>query len=94
MNQIISLFIDIMATYRLTKLIVEDRITLEIREKIWEHFPPNTLLGYLITCKWCTSIWAAIVIFSLRKISPASADIVSGLLTASAATGILGDKGI
>lgn len=42
----------ILATYRLTRLIVSD--------KIFEGFRTRTIgskIGYLVTCPFCTSIW-------------------------------------
>jgi len=47
-----------LAAYRLTRLIIQDEITQDIRDKIFDRFPPqNTKLGYLFTCPWCISIW-------------------------------------
>jgi hypothetical protein len=46
-----------LAIFRLTRLVTTDTIFNELREKIWNKFPPNRInLGYLITCDWCTSI--------------------------------------
>lgn len=88
--RILSLLLDIIAVYRITKLIIDDEILHEFREKVWEKYPPeSTKIGYLITCPWCTSIWAGIVIFTLRKIDPNFTDYLSSILTASAVTGEL-----
>jgi Protein of unknown function (DUF1360) len=94
-NPTLTLLVDTVAVYRLTKLATEDRITEDLRELLFKHFPPqSTRLGYLMTCGWCVSIWAAGVIFTLRKISPATADYVSSILAASAVTGIAYSKGL
>lgn len=91
----ITFIIDIAAVYRLTKLVIDDEIAADLREKLWEHFPPETTkLGYLITCPWCTSIWMGAAIFALRKISPEMADYTSAVLASSAATGIAFSKGL
>jgi hypothetical protein len=85
---------DILATYRLTKLVMEDRITEDFRNLIYSKFPKDSMLSYLIGCSWCVSIWAGLTIFTLRRVSPETADIVSGLLAASAVTGIVYTKGL
>lgn len=93
--QLLPLLLDILAVYRLTKLVLDDQIMAEVREKIWEKFPPeSTKIGYLITCPWCTSIWMGAAIFALRKASPESATYVSSLLASSAITGIAFSKGL
>jgi Protein of unknown function (DUF1360) len=87
MKQAISLIIDIIATYRLTKLVMEDEITEGLREFVYTHFPKGKL-AYLISCPWCISIWAAIVIFAIRRFYPQYADTLSSVLAASAVTGV------
>jgi hypothetical protein len=94
MRTLLSLLTDIAATYRLTKLVMEDRITEDIRQAIYERFPKDSKISYFIGCPWCVSIWAGAVIFTLRKANPAGADIVSGLLAASAVTGVVYAKGL
>lgn len=85
---------DLLATYRLTKLVIDDKLTEDLRNLIYEKFPPNSKLAYLIGCPWCVSVWAGATIFTLRKISPDTADVVSGLLAASAVTGVVYTKGL
>lgn len=94
MRQIVNLFVDIAATYRLTKLVLDDRITEDLRNKIYEKFPRDSKIAYFIGCPWCVSIWAGAVIFTLRKVNPQGADVVSGLLAASAATGVAYTRGL
>jgi len=94
MSKAVSAVLDIVATYRLTKLIMDDKITEDFRNLIYEKFPKDSKLAYLIGCPWCVSIWAGATIFTLRKISPETADIVSGLLAASAVTGVVYTKGL
>lgn len=94
MQTLIRLALDIVATRRLTKLINEDFVTSPLREAIWKRFPPNkSKIGYLFTCTWCMSIWAGVIVFSLRHKYPEIADIVSGILSASQVTGIANEKG-
>lgn len=90
----VSVLTDIVATYRLTKLVMDDKITEDFRGLIYEHFPRESKISYLIGCPWCVSIWAGAAIFTLRKVSPETANIVSGLLAASAVTGVVYTKGL
>jgi len=90
----VSVITDTVATYRLTKLIMEDRITEDLRALIFDKFPRDSKMSYLLTCPWCVSVWAGMAIFTLRRISPETADIVSGLLAASAVTGVIYTKGL
>ena len=93
MNDTVRFISDALATYRLTRLAMEDKITEDVREAVYERFPSGKV-AYLLSCPWCLSIWAGAGIFALRKASPQAADVVSGLLAASAITGVIYNKGL
>lgn len=79
-----------LATYRLTRLITTDEISEPLREKIWANHPPDTSrLGYLITCNWCTSVWAASALQISRMIAPKTTSAVETVLALSAVAGLL-----
>lgn len=90
----VSLVIDTVAVYRLTKLITDDLITEDLRNLVYNHTQPSSKLRYLITCGWCSSFWAAVAIVSLRRISPDAANIISTALALSAVTGVAYDRGL
>lgn len=104
MTNPVTFAVDALAVYRLTKLITEDKLTEEMRKIVGDKFPwvvdkrtgqkRMSLVEYLVNCPWCVSIWAAGFIFTLRKVSPKTADYLSGILAASALTGISVSKGI
>lgn len=62
----------VLASYRLTHLIVFDKITEFIRKPFMKKIivetesgmktkeVPKTLFGYLLKCYWCAGIWSAI----------------------------------
>lgn len=66
-------FMIIFASYRFTHLIVFDKITEFVRgsflkeKTVTEHGEtktkkvPDSNLGYLLNCYWCTGIWSAII---------------------------------
>jgi Protein of unknown function (DUF1360) len=55
----VDALLDVLATYRVTRLVVDDELTAPVREYIWKNHPPEeTRLGYFVTCPFCVSIWA------------------------------------
>jgi hypothetical protein len=65
MNLLLNLILDLFATKRLTRLVVDDAILNDARNKFYEKYPPeSTKIGYLITCHACSSVWAAAIVKS------------------------------
>ncbi len=63
--------IDALAVHRLTKLVIDDKITEDFREKYFEkHDPQTTKMGYLMTCPWCVSFWAGAGVVTVRAVAP------------------------
>lgn len=55
----VDLAADVLATSRVTRLVVDDAILDDFRNWVYERFPPDeNKLGYLFTCKACASVWA------------------------------------
>jgi len=79
-----------LAVYRLTRLIVKDEVLSSLRNKVWNRFPPEkSSFGYLLTCPWCISIWAASLIQISRIIVPDATRGVEIVLALSALAGLL-----
>lgn len=76
-----------LATFRLTRLLTDDAISLPIRERL----EPRPMLGYLVTCRWCASIWAGALLAGLAAALPESQILWAALLalSASAVAGLL-----
>lgn len=86
--------ISALAAYRLTKLVLEDEITRDFREKIQNFLDkrPGKVSEkalYLLSCPWCVGFWAAVSLEILRKTAPKTHDFTSNVLASSAITGIL-----
>lgn len=81
-----------LATFRLSRLITTDYITEPFRNFIWKRFPPNTQLGYLLTCTWCMSIWFASLITICYTIVPAVITVPCLILALSAVAGLISNK--
>lgn len=86
-----------LATYRLTKLVIDDEITLELRMKAYQEIdklPPklSNKLAYFLSCPWCVSIWAAGFLILLKKVAPNIHELLTMILSASAVTGIISSR--
>lgn len=42
---------------RLTRLLVEDRITVGYRRRVVKKYGKESLQAYFVHCPWCTSMW-------------------------------------
>lgn len=76
------------ATYRLTKLVMEDEITREIRDKIYDLLENHPKLQYLMYCPWCISIYAGVIALVAEKYFPE----LNSILIASAITGLIYER--
>jgi hypothetical protein len=77
-----------LSTYRLTRLMTADRISERLRIEIDSRSP---MLGYLITCDWCLSIWVAPIVATAVHQWGDTAPVQIGIaaLAMSAVTGLL-----
>lgn len=83
----------LVSTFRMTKLINDDYILHEVRQKVLKKFPPkDSKIGYLFTCPWCMSIWTGGCLLVLHAFAPKVYEYVSLILTASAVTGLIEEK--
>ena len=90
MRDLTSLALTSLATYRLSRFVVEDELFAPVRDQVWKWFPPETTkTGYLLTCYWCTSIYAASALEISRMIAPRTTRSLETVLAASAAAGLL-----
>jgi len=87
-----------LATYRLTKLVLDDEIVAELRQAAYDkidQLPEGTLrnkLNYFLGCPWCVSIWAAASLFILSRTSPNLYNFYATTLGLSAVTGIMYER--
>jgi hypothetical protein len=86
-----------LATYRATKLVIDDEVTRELREWVTDRLMKVDTAAarkvlYLIQCPWCVSIWTAGGLLLLRRRHPDAYELLAGVLAASAVTGILSER--
>jgi hypothetical protein len=86
---IVQFIILTLATYRLSRLIVEDTVTEPLRDAIWNRFNPSQGIGYLITCYWCTSFWVASLLVLMFIIVPVPTTAMALILALSSMVGII-----
>jgi Protein of unknown function (DUF1360) len=92
-NDALVLAVDALATFRLTRLLVEDEITSPIRKAVWKRYDPSdSKLGYLFTCPWCVSIWVGAGIVAARYAAPAQWEPVARVFAGSAVTGMIAER--
>jgi hypothetical protein len=82
---ILSLFV-----YRLTRLVVLDEILAPVRDWIWDRKSPrDSQIGYLFTCPWCVSLWAALPVVFLYALFPSMTILVGCIFALSAIAGLI-----
>jgi len=85
-----ALLVDALATYRLVKLVRDDRITEPVRDAVEAHNgpPERSKVTYLLNCPWCLSIYAGAALTLARRRWPVATSVVARPLALSALTGL------
>ena len=89
----------VLASFRLTRLVIKDQVFNPLRNRIFEKYPPfdpetgeqRTNAGYLISCPWCTGFWTSLLLTTCYTIDLTRIPTlyVSAVLALSAITGWL-----
>jgi hypothetical protein len=86
---------DVLAVHRITRLVVEDEITSDLRGRWFErHDPATTKLGYLVSCPWCAGFYVSIAAVAARRIAPRAWGPAARALALSSAVGIMSGRGL
>lgn len=92
----LNFVISSLATYRLVKLVKDDKITENFREATFRRFgePQDSKVSYLVTCPWCLGIYAgAAVAFVDTMFSDSrTASVARSALAFSAIAGIMAER--
>lgn len=59
---VLSLIVAALAVSRITRLLVDDRLTDGYRRWVVKRWGEDSKASYLAHCPWCTSIWVALPI--------------------------------
>lgn len=81
-----DLIVDTLATHRITRLVIDDKITEDFREKVFEKTPPSeNKFAYFLTCPHCVSVWAAAGVTIMRLTSQTGGSRRSRVFTSTVA---------
>lgn len=90
MSDVLDVVVDVLAAHRITKLVIEDEITADLRSDFLDrHDPATSKLGYLVTCPWCTGFWVSAGVVAARRAAPGLWGGIALALATSSAVGIL-----
>jgi hypothetical protein len=93
MRDLVDFVLLSLATARITLFVTTDTLAAPLREKIWKRYPPeSSRYGYLITCNWCTGIYAATLVASMYRIVEKPMIFVSTILALSFVAGFAADR--
>ena len=67
---IFSVAVGMLAVARITRLLVEDRLTVAWRQWVVKRFGADSLPSYLVHCPWCMSIWVGLVLMPWTALYP------------------------
>ena len=69
MREIKNFVVNSLAATRLTQLVLHDRVLDTPRNKILDHWAPDTYVGYVFwnRCAWCASVWAGVLVSVCSK---------------------------
>ncbi|WP_187366756.1 DUF1360 domain-containing protein [Nocardioides dongxiaopingii] len=86
----VSLLVDALATYRLVKLVKDDKIAEPVRDRVVEaQGPPDrSKVSYLVHCPWCLSIYFGAAVTLARHRWPGPTALVSRSLALSSMAGL------
>lgn len=87
------LVVNILAAYRLLRLVQIDSITRPWREWFWRVTQPRPRLRYwrpLLACPWCASIWIAGGVLAMNAWGGVFWWLVARMLALAAIVGFLG----
>jgi hypothetical protein len=89
---LISLVLGVLAVARVTRLIVEDRVLVGLRQWVIRRWGEDSKPAYLILCPWCMSIWVSLPIMPVAVLFPNRWVVAAlAILAASMVTGLLLD---
>jgi len=85
-----GLLVDALASYRLVKLVRDDRIFEPVRGTVVDRQgpPERSKLSYLLSCPWCLSFYVGAALTLCRGRWPQATEAVARTLALSALTGL------
>jgi Protein of unknown function (DUF1360) len=96
-DTLVDTVFDVLATYRLTTLVKDDKITEDLRHFVWRRYgepgdDDSNKVSYLLTCPWCLSVYFGAAAVAGRALFPKVWGPAAKALTYSALTGLLAER--
>lgn len=82
-------FVNALAVYRGTKLILEDKVTEKPRDWLFDRLNPQETWTYLFTCPWCISIYLGAIAVAGMALIPTWWFYIALVGALSAVTGLI-----
>lgn len=94
--RLLDVVFDVLATYRLTTLVKDDKITEDIRKLVFKRYgepsdEDSHKLSYLLACPWCLSVYFGGLAVAAGMKWPRVWRPVAKALSFSALTGLLSE---
>lgn len=88
------LLVDVLALYRLTRLVTRDEILRPARERLLDVAETRRWArgAYLLECPWCVSPWLAAGVLLARSSAPLPWHLLALVLALSAVAGVLSER--
>jgi hypothetical protein len=67
---IFSVAVAMLAVARITRFLVEDRLTVSWRQWVIRRFGAESLPSYLVHCPWCMSFWVGLALMMWPALYP------------------------
>lgn len=95
-DRLLQIAFDVLATYRLTTLVKDDKITEDVRNLVFKKYGQPSdenshKLSYLLACPWCLSVYFGGLAVLVGARWPRAWKPVSKALSYSALTGLLSE---
>lgn len=89
-----SLIVDALATYRITKLAIDDTFppVKALRKRAMNATKEGSWQEELLQCPWCLSFWIGLGVVVARRIAPGWWEPFGKAFAMSAVTGLLSEK--
>lgn len=83
-----AVIVDVLATHRLTRLVVDDEVTEPVRQAVLSR--SDGFWADLIGCRWCVSVWVGFGVVAARTLAPQVWNPVARALALSTASTLVG----
>lgn len=90
----LHLGIDLLAAFRVTRLVTADDITAPLRDAVERraHRVNSDRAAEFIVCPWCVGMWVAAGVTIARRRAPRQWGWLARVLATSAVTGLLAER--